>query len=148
MFKRKRKRGQSIVEMSLLFPLFLLVIVGGIVDFGFAFYNILALQQVANDAASNAAEKNLDDSQIRNYIAQYSSPPISWNQAGIYQATISSVPMQDGSTMKRVELEYHSKTYTPFYQTALNSITGNDFIVLRTQATYKVPGTVRNRENF
>ena len=66
----------------------------------------------------------------------------------IYQATISTIAMADGSTMKRVELEYHSKTYTPFYQTALNSVTGNDFIVLRTQATYKVPGTVRNRENF
>ena len=148
MLNRKRKRGQSIVEMSLLFPLFLLVIVGGIVDFGFAFYNILALQQVANDAASNAAEKNLNEAQTRNYIAQYSAPPISWNRAGIYQATISTIAMADGSTMKRVELEYHSKTYTPFYQTALNSVTGNDFIVLRTQATYKVPGTVRNRENF
>ena len=148
MLNRKRKRGQSIVEMSLIFPLFLLIIVGGIVDFGFAFYNMLALQQVANDAASNAAEKNLNETQTRNYIAQYSAPPISWNQAGIYQATISTIAMADGSTMKRVELEYHSKTYTPFYQTALNSVTGNDFIVLRTQATYKVPGTVRNRENF
>ena len=148
MLKRKRKRGQSIVEMSLLFPLFLLVIVGGIVDFGFAFYNILALQQVANDAASNAAEKNMNDAQIQNYIAQYSAPPVSWNQAGIYQATVSTIAMTDGSRMKRVSLEYHSKTYTPFYQTVINAATGNDFIVLRTQATYKIPGTVRNREFF
>ena len=50
--------------------------------------------------------------------------------------------------MKRIALEYNSKTYTPFYQTAMNAITGNKYIVLRTQATYKVPNTVRNRENF
>ena len=148
MLKRKRKRGQSIVEMSLLFPLFMLVIVGGIVDFGFAFYNILALQQVANDTASNAAEKNMSDAQIRNYISQYSAPPISWHESGIYKATINTLNMSDGSTMKRIALEYNSKTYTPFYQTAINAITGNNYIVLRTQATYKVPNTVRNRENF
>ena len=148
MLKRKKKRGQSIVEMSLIVPLFLLIIVGGIVDFGFAFYNALALQQVANDAASNACEKNMSDAQIRNYIAQYSSPPVNWNSSGIYQASIDTLTMTDGSSMKRVALEYHSQTYTPFYQTALNTVTGNSYIVLRTQATYKVPGTVRNREFF
>jgi Flp pilus assembly protein TadG len=148
MFKRKRKRGQSIVEMSLIFPFFLLIVVGGIVDFGFAFYNMLALQQLVNDAASNAAEKNMSDAQINNYIAQYSSPPVSWHQAGIYQATISNVNMTDGSVMKRVDITYKSKTYTPFYQTALNAVNGNDYLTLRTQATYKVPNTVRNRENF
>ena len=83
MHRLNRKKGQSIVEMSLLFPLFLLIIVGGIVDFGFAFYNVLALQQVANDAALTGAEKNMTDDQIRNFIANYSSPPVSWNQAGI-----------------------------------------------------------------
>ena len=148
MYKRKRKRGQSIVEMSLIFPFFLLIVVGGIVDFGFAFYNILALQQLVNDAASNAAEKNMNDTQINNYIAQYSSPPVSWHQAGIYEATISNVNMADGSVMKRVDITYKSKTYTPFYQTALNAINGNDYLTLRTQATYKVPNTVRNREHF
>ncbi len=148
MHRLNRKKGQSIVEMSLIFPLFLLIIVGGIVDFGFAFYNMLALQQLANDAASTGAEKNYNDEQIRTYIANYSSPPISWNQSGIYTSNISTITMSDGSRMKRVFLTYNSKTYTPFYQTVLNSVTGNNFIVLRTQATYKVPGTVRNRDYF
>ena len=148
MLKRKNKRGQSIVEMSLIFPLFLLIIVGGIVDFGFAFYNILALQQVANDAAVTGAEKNMSDDQIRNFIANYGTPPISWNQTGIYTANVSTITMSDGSHMKRVELTYKSKTYTPFYQTALNAITGGNHINLRTRAVYKVPNTVRNRENF
>lgn len=148
MHRLNRKKGQSIVEMSLIFPLFLLIIVGGIVDFGFAFYNMLALQQLANDAASTGAEKNYNDGQIRTYIANYSSPPISWNQPGIYTSNVSTITMSDGSKMKRVFLTYNSKTYTPFYQTVLNSVTGNNYIVLRTQATYKVPGTVRNRDFF
>ena len=148
MFKRKRKRGQSIVEMSLIFPFFLLIIVGGIVDFGFAFYNILALQQLVNDAASNAAEKNMTDAQITNYIAQYSSPPISWHESGIYNATVNSITMADGSLMKHIEIRYNSKTYTPFYQTALSAVTGNKYLVLRTRAAYKVPRAIRNRELF
>ena len=148
MHRLNRKKGQSIVEMSLLFPLFLLVIVGGIVDFGFAFYNVLALQQVANDAALTGAEKNMTDDQIRTFIANYSSPPVSWNKPGIYNATVTTIQMQDGSRMKRVELSYESKTYTPFYQTALNAVSGKNSISLRTFATYKVPNTVRNRENF
>ena len=148
MLNRKRKRGQSIVEMSLIFPLFLLIIVGGIVDFGFAFYNMLALQQLANDAATNCAERNMTNTQVENYIANYNTPPINWRETGIYSATVSTITMNDGSRMKRIALEYNSKTYTPFYQTVLNNITGHDFIVLRTQATYKVPNTVRNREDF
>lgn len=148
MHRLNRKKGQSIVEMALIFPFFLLIIVGGIVDFGFAFYNVLALQQVANDAAVTGAEKNMSDDQIRTFIANYKTPPISWNQAGIYTANVSTITMTDGSHMKRVELTYNSKTYTPFYQTALNTVTGNNYIPLRTRAVYKVPNTVRNREDF
>ncbi len=140
--RKTKKKGQAIVEMAILFPVFLLVIVGGIVDFGFAFYNMLALEQVANDAAQTGAEQNLSDEQIRSFISSYSSSPVSWSHPGIYTANISTINMSDGSSMKRISLEYNSKTYTPFYQTAINSVTGNDYIVLRTQATYKVPNTV------
>lgn len=148
MHRLNRKKGQSIVEMALIFPFFLLIIVGGIVDFGFAFYNILALQQLANDAAVTGAEKNMTDDQIKNFIANYRTPPIGWNQAGIYTAQVSTVAMTDGSRMKHVVLTYNSKTYTPFYQTSLNAINGFSYIPLRTQAAYKIPNTVRNREHF
>lgn len=148
MKKSKKKRGQAIVELALLFPVFLLVIIGGIVDFGFAFYNMLALQQVANDAAQTGAEKNFSDNQLQNYINSYKAPPVGWKSSGIYNANISAITMSDGSVMKRVSLEYNSKIYTPFYQTAIQTVTGHDYLVLRTQATYKVPKTVRNREDF
>lgn len=145
MLKRNRKRGQSIVEMALLFPLFLLIVIGGMVDFGFAFYNAIALQQVASDTASNCAENDLSNAATNNFIANYSSPPIGWRKPGIYSAKISELRMQDGSRMKRVELEYHSQTYTPFYQAFLNAVAGNNYLTLRTQATYKVPNVIKNR---
>ena len=144
----KKKRGQAIVELALLFPVFLLVIIGGIVDFGFAFYNMLALQQVANDAAQTGAEKNFSDVQMQDYINRYKAPPIGWHSSGIYTTNITTISMQDGSQMKRVTLKYNSKIYTPFYQTAIQTVTGHDYLELRTQATYKVPNTVRNREDF
>ena len=148
MQKNKRKKGQAIVEMAILFPVFLLVIVGGIVDFGFAFYNMLALQQVANDSSFASAERNLSEAQTLEYISNYSTPPVGWHNSGIYTVSISTINMTDGSNMKKVELEYNSKVYTPFYQTIVNTITGNDYLVLKTQASYKIPNNIRNREHF
>ncbi|GAB1353812.1 hypothetical protein MASR1M12_25500 [Erysipelotrichia bacterium] len=42
--KRKKNKGQAIVELALVFPFFLLIILGGIIDFGFAFYNYVTLR--------------------------------------------------------------------------------------------------------
>ena len=140
--RKTKKKGQAIVEMSILFPVFLLVIVGGIIDFGFAFYNVLALEQIANDAAQRASEQGLSESQIRSFISSYPTPPVGWSHPGIYNAEITNVNLSDGSRMKRISLEYNSKTYTPFYQTVVNSVTGHDYMVLRTQATYKIPNNV------
>ena len=146
MQKNKRKKGQAIVEMAILFPVFLLVIVGGIVDFGFAFYNMLALQQVANDSSFASAERNLSEGEKVPRFAP--SPTVGWHNSGIYTVSISTINMTDGSNMKKVELEYNSKVYTPFYQTIVNTITGNDYLVLKTQASYKIPNNIRNREHF
>ena len=145
MLKRNRKKGQSIVEMSLLFPVFLLVIVGGIVDFGFAFYNALALQQLVNDAAAISAEKDYNQYETLSYIQNYPATPMGWSQSGIYTPQVTRLYMSDDSTMIRVEISYKSKTYTPFYQTMFSAVSGDEFITLRTQATYKVPNVVTAR---
>lgn len=149
MLRQRRKKGQAIVEMALIFPFFLLVIVGGIVDFGFAFYNMLALQQLANDAAMYCAENTTattnSDNATRNYIANYSTPPMGWHQPNIYTANISTISMLDGSRMKKVEISYKSKTYTPFYQTMVSAVNGNDSITIKTSAVYKVPNVVVKR---
>ncbi len=150
MFKHRKRKGQSIVEMALIFPFFLLIIVGGIVDFGFAFYNALALQQLTNDAAIFAAERCdasaiTGNPRITNFIANYQSPPISWHTANIYNATVTNLPMRDGSIMKSVSISYNSQVYTPFYQTLVNAINGNSHIRITSKAVYKVPNVTKTR---
>ena len=50
---RKSEAGQSMVEMALVLPI-LLLLVGGIMDFGWLFYNQLALTNAAREGARYA----------------------------------------------------------------------------------------------
>lgn len=144
---RKRKKGQAIVELALVFPFFLLIIVGGIIDFGFAFYNFLTLQQLANDTAQWAADSRISsDSAISNFVN--SKKPTWWN--GTFTLyTVERLPLATTggslSTVIRIRLGYDSPTYTPFYQTMLNATTGNSSISLSAMASYKEPQHVRTR---
>ena len=72
MYKRRKTKGQAIVEMAMVFPFFLLIVVGGIIDFGFAFYNYQTLQQIANDTAQWAAE-SLKDVNDTGAIVEYAN---------------------------------------------------------------------------
>ncbi|PKL43982.1 MAG: hypothetical protein CVV41_09470 [Candidatus Riflebacteria bacterium HGW-Riflebacteria-1] len=134
----RRKKGQAIAEMALLFPFFLLVIVGGIIDFGFAFYNSLTLQQIANDSAQWAADNNITVNQeITNYIN--GRKPGWWSQDTFKITTPEQVALPSGGTVLRIRISYDSPTYTPFYQTMLSGITGAPSIKLAALASYKFP---------
>jgi len=51
---KKSQAGQAMVEMALVLPI-LLVLVGGIMDFGWLFYNKIALNNAAREGARYAA---------------------------------------------------------------------------------------------
>lgn len=51
---RRSEKGQAMVEMALILPI-LILIIGGIVDFGWLFYNKLALNNAAREGARYAA---------------------------------------------------------------------------------------------
>ena len=51
---RRSENGQAMVEMALVLPI-LLLLVGGIIDFGWLFYNKLALNNAAREGARYAA---------------------------------------------------------------------------------------------
>ena len=51
---RRSEKGQAMVEMALVLPI-LLLLVGGIVDFGWLFYNKLALNNAAREGARYAS---------------------------------------------------------------------------------------------
>lgn len=146
-YRNKRKSGQAIVEMAFLFPFFLLVIVGGIIDFGFAFYNLLSLQQIANDTAQWAAESNgIIGRRNASEITQYaqSKKPAWWS--GVFTVhTPEVVTTATNAEVIRVAMSYESPTYTPFYQTILGAVTGSTYIKLGVFAGYQIPKVVAVR---
>lgn len=150
---RQRRRGQAIVEMAILFPLFLLVVFGGIIDFGFAFYNLLTLQQMADDAAQWGAEHTtgpadnpiLNTSGINTRLTQ--SRPTWWVAANFTSTIGNPTPMASPFNTHfttQITLRYNSPTYTPLYQTLLG-MAGSPNIPLAAQATYKIPRNLVNR---
>ena len=140
--KRKKTKGQAIVELALFFPFFLLIILGGIIDFGFAFYNYISLQQVANGLVQSAAERNISAALPKN-IAK-----LKWQSTSL---TIHPLEFPKFKSMGVTEtgikltLTYNSPVYTPFYQTMLNATLGEPNIPLRTSVTYKIPSIIGKR---
>ena len=48
--KRKKESGQAVVEFAIVLPLFLLLVMG-IIDFGWLFYNYISVENAARNAA-------------------------------------------------------------------------------------------------
>jgi len=146
---RKRRKGQSLVEMAVIFPFFLLVVVGGIIDFGFTFFNFLTLQQIANDTARYAAEGNgvsgiTDQGAIQTYAN--SKRPTWWTgQFTVHPREILTLTEAGAAQAVKVILSYESPTYTPFYQTMLGAISGTRSIRLAVIASYQIPQYVATR---
>ena len=132
----KKRKGQAVVEFALVFPFFLLIVIGGIIDFGFAFYNHLTLQQIANNTAKYAAYNKADTNQITQYAN--SLKPQWWD--GKF-SILSSEPqaLKTGGTIYHVSLAYGSPVYTPFYKTMYKVSSGDTFINLSVSAGYKTP---------
>lgn len=143
--KRKKTKGQAIVEMAIVFPFFLLIIVGGIIDFGFAFYNYISLQQIANDTAQWATDNYQASSVTTAMISQHATgrKPAWWKGNFTVTPKISQLPT--GEKTVEVFLSYESPTYTPFYQTMFRAASGNSSIKLTSKAVYKIPEFVITR---
>lgn len=147
MFRKKRRKGQAIVEMALVFPFFLLIIVGGVIDFGFAFYNYLTLQQIANDTAQWAADNGTGTSfpstpEINNYANL--KRPSWWTGVFTVQPPKITTLLTGGQTIS-ILVTYESPTYTPFYQTIMSATSGSSSIRLAALAAYKKPEFVVTR---
>ena len=136
--KRKKTKGQAIVELALFFPFFLLIILGGIIDFGFAFYNYVKLQGLANDAAAWAADNKVFSSgSVSNFVNGSTKKP-TWMKKQV-TAAVDVVNLTSGVQVVRVNLNYDSPVYTPFYQTMFSATVGSPSISLATMAAYQIP---------
>ena len=124
---RKMKRGQALVEFALVFPFILLIVVGGMIDFGFALYNFISLQQVANDTAQWAADRNKLDPSLIIQAAINNASKLGWNISGLVIHTIKFPDFTNGGITEHgvtVTLTYNSPTSTPFYLTLVKATTG------------------------
>jgi Flp pilus assembly protein TadG len=145
MFRKRKRKGQAIVEMALVFPFFILIIVGGLIDFGFAFYNFLSLQQVANDTSQWAAESmGNEETPTDSEIIAYANArrPQWWTGTFTVSPPQTNELTQTGGEYVSVLMTYDSPTYTPFYQVMFQAVTGDSSIRLATQAAYKIPELV------
>lgn len=145
---RKRIKGQALVELALFFPFFLLIILGGIIDFGFAFYNYISLQQVANDSVQWAAERNETSFGAVSNAVQKNIAKLGWKAAlltihPLEFPTFTSLGVTESGI--KLTLTYNSPVYTPFYQTMFSATLGTPYIPLRTSVTYKIPTVLRKR---
>ncbi|NLI78107.1 MAG: pilus assembly protein [Candidatus Riflebacteria bacterium] len=143
--RTRSRQGQAIVEMAMLLPFFLLVVVGGMIDFGFAFYNVVTLQQIADDVAKELADATppggtLPSATQVEAMARAKNP--SWwtdsNLTATTQApvTIPGFPNDRGF---RVVLTYDTPIYTPLWGGVFKRISGKSYLPLATQGTYRIP---------
>ncbi len=149
---RAGSRGQVLVEMAVVMPFFLLVILGGIVDFGMAFHNFAVLQQIADDTARYAAEENGSHGFTSvGPISRYAQTrkPSWWTGTFIVHPpeTIPLVTPPDATTPKvvRITISYCSPTYTPFYHTMFSAVSGFSSIRIQATAAYKIPRVLLTR---
>ncbi len=141
------RRGQSIVELAFVLSLFILFVIAGIIDFGFAMHNLLTLNQLANDAAQYAAESNgkigvQSASLVQNYVMQ--KRPATWVPP-ITVTYVNPLTLPSGDRAVRVTLESTSPLLTPVFQALATRVTGTPSLPLRVFAVYKLPLVVANR---
>ena len=113
----RREKGQSMVEFAFVLPLFLLLVMG-IIDFGWLFYNYISVENSARNAAriacveymdcnvassngkklpyyyvNSGSDKNFDFGIMKNHIAEGDERDYySEQEINIYKAADSSLP--------------------------------------------------------
>ena len=152
------------VELCLILPILIIVLLGGIIDFGYAFYNYITLQQLTNDAAmfasspyvpiteqnaSGTSEIGQSDQDIKNYII--ANKPPQWEYVGtpspVHNNLFVTLPAPfktaDGlAYVRRVTLDFRSPLLTPFWKTVANASPWNEGIPLRTSSAFQVPRNI------
>ena len=117
--KYKREDGQAMVEFALILPIFLLILCG-IIDFGWLFYNQLSLNNACREGARyavvNTAE-NADTLAIINHIENTTTTVFA--NDGIDISVTYSSPGDPTSGDIEVSMEAEISFFTPVLSTIL-----------------------------
>lgn len=120
--RKKGEKGQAMVEFALILPLLILLLCG-ILDFGWIFGNQLTLNNAVREAARNTSI-NFDEtkapSDAFNYALAYDV--ISSRTGGVLDIDNMTIPVptQTGDTIT-VSASYPLQILTPFLSTILGS---------------------------
>ncbi len=68
--KRKKRRGQAVVEFALVLPIFLLLILGAL-DFGRAYYRLHLLTNAAREGARTASLPQSTETEVENIVEDF-----------------------------------------------------------------------------
>lgn len=136
----KGQRGQSLVEFSVSMVI-LLILFTGVVDFGWAFFTMVSLNDAAQEGAAYAAICPAQTTNIRSRVLE-SAPDligrtlladdISVCVAGLDSASCGAAPQIGGYV--KVELNYSHRVITPF----IGAIIGTQTIPLRASAWNRI----------
>ena len=117
--KLKREDGQSMVEFALILPIFLLILCG-IIDFGWLFYNQLSLNNACREGARYAVvhtEENADTQAIINHIENLSTNVFA--NDGVEITVTYSAPSDPTAGDITVSVEADISFFTPVLSTVL-----------------------------
>ncbi|MGC9399597.1 MAG: TadE/TadG family type IV pilus assembly protein [Anaerolineae bacterium] len=113
--KRKdvRERGQSLVEVAILFPILVLLLLG-VADLGRAYYAVVALRDAAEEGALYAAIDPANLTEIRNRAVHASSGLVTFEPDRVTRSPSSGFQAGEPVT---VTVTYDFEFYTPIIQT-------------------------------
>lgn len=117
--KCRKEDGQSMVEFALILPIFLLILCG-IIDFGWLFYNQLSLNNACREGARYAVVNtadNADTQAIINHIENTTTTVFA--NDGIDITVAYSAPADPTSGDITVSLEADISFFTPVLSTIL-----------------------------
>lgn len=120
----KDEKGQAMVEFALILPIFLLILCG-ILDMGWMFYNQLNLNNVCRDGARYAVVNTADDKStdaIEDHIENYADTLPFTNDVDI--KLVYSTPVYPTAGDITVTLTTKIKFLTPVLSTVLGSEKG------------------------
>ena len=131
--KRRGSRGQSLVEVALVLPVLVMLMLG-LLDFGRAYYAVVALRDAADEGAAYAAINPTDVLGIRRRASEASPQlvPIAPNDVHVVYP-----PVLYAGAPITVTTSYTMELYTPF----ANMLVDGSQLQLRGQASHPILST-------
>lgn len=131
---KRREDGQAMLEFALVLPIFLLILCG-IIDFGWLFYNQLALNNICREGARYAVVNTASDhstDEIHRHIDDYIETTYVLGDVDVTVTYTKPLDPVDGDVVITAQKEF--KYLTPI----ISTVTGKPTKMLGAQVVMKV----------